>query len=190
MNSKTHCYNSDKRTLLIRALIFSALWLLLTKGAWSSWVIGIVVVPVSVWMSMRLFNDTSHNTARSNGKVVTGQFHYVRLLRLLPYFLLNSLKGGIQTARLAFARRVSMQPGTVLYPLRLPPGHAQLWFIHLISLLPGTLSAQLRGDSLLVHMLEVTEGNYMDVIDCEQKIAYLFDLEIDKQAVPVMKEQK
>ncbi|MCG7561519.1 Na+/H+ antiporter subunit E [Pseudoalteromonas sp. McH1-42] len=190
MNSKTHSYNSDKRTLLIRALIFSALWLLLTKGAWSSWVIGIVVVPVSVWMSMRLFNDTSRNTARSNGKVVTGQFHYVRLLRLLPYFLLNSLKGGIQTARLAFARRVSMQPGTVLYPLRLPPGHAQLWFIHLISLLPGTLSAQLRGDSLLVHMLEVTEGNYKDVIDCEQKIAYLFDLEIDKQAVPVMKEQK
>lgn len=185
MNKKAHSHNSDKRTLLIRAVIFSALWLLLTKGVWSSWVIGIIVVPVSVWMSMRLF----HNAAAVPVHSVTGQLHYGRLLRLLPYFLLNSLKGGIQTARLAFAHRIALRPGTVSYPLRLPSGHTQLWFIHLISLLPGTLSAQLNGDSLLVHMLEVNESNYRDVIECEQKIAYLFDLELDKQVVPILKEQ-
>ncbi|QTL34644.1 Na+/H+ antiporter subunit E [Pseudoalteromonas viridis] len=188
MNSKTHSHTSDKRTLLIRALIFSALWLLLTKGAWSSWVVGIVVVPVSVWMSMCLFNSTPI-TAGNNGKPVTGQLHYARLLRLLPYFLLNSLKGGIQTARMAFSPRIVMRPGTISYSVQLPAGHTQLWFIHLISLLPGTLSAQLEGKELLIHMLEVSEDNYRDVIDCEQKIAYLFDLEIDKQSVPALKEQ-
>ncbi|MCG7535097.1 Na+/H+ antiporter subunit E [Pseudoalteromonas sp. OOF1S-7] len=188
MNSKTHSHNSDKRTLLIRAVIFSALWLLLTKGAWSSWLIGIVVVPVSVWMSMRLFNS-SPSTAGRNVRSVTGQLHYDRLLRLLPYFLLNSLKGGIQTARLAFSRRIEMRPGTVAYSVRLPSGYTQLWFIHLISLLPGTLSARLEGGQLLIHMLEVNESNYRDVIDCEQKIAYLFDLDIDNKTTLVLKEQ-
>ena len=155
-------------------LIFTVVWVLLTKFAVSSWIIGIFVVPCAAWLSLWLFRGSTHITAMPLQKEFS--LDHFKLFRLIPFFIANSIKGGINTARLAIFLPDDLSPGFAQYHLRLPEGRPRLWFLHMISLLPGTLSVQLQKECLLVHMLSVNHDNFQDIQTCEVYIAELFDL--------------
>jgi multicomponent Na+:H+ antiporter subunit E len=156
-------------------LFFAALWWLLTKGDVSSWVIGIIVVPFSAWLSIILFKDIrlrKNLPAHSVGQVQ--RIYVLRLFYFLPFFLLKSILGGWQTAKLAIRPSMPVNPGFFRYNLRLQGSFARLFFMHLVSLLPGTVSAKLEDDQLLIHALDMTSKNNDEISQCEQQVAKLF----------------
>ena len=156
-------------------LFFAGLWWLLTEGEVSSWVIGIIVVPFAAWLSLTLFKDyglTDSDPAHAVNK--TQSIRVSRLFHFLPFFLLQSIVGGWQTAKLAIRPSMPINPGFFRYNIRLQGSSARLFFMHLVSLLPGTVSAKLEGDQLLIHALEVSPQNSSDIKICEQQVASLF----------------
>jgi multicomponent Na+:H+ antiporter subunit E len=156
-------------------LFFAALWWLLTEGDESSWVIGIVVVPFSAWLSLTLFKDVrlrKNSPAHSVGQLQ--RIYVLRLFLFLPFFLLKSIHGGWQAAKLAVRPSMPVNPGFFRYNLRLQGSFARLFFMHLVSLLPGTVSAKLEDDQLLIHALDMTSKNNNEISQCEQQVAKLF----------------
>jgi multicomponent Na+:H+ antiporter subunit E len=166
-------------------LIFVALWALLNKGDWSSWIVGIVVVPIAAWLSMTLFrtetvDDPIDTNGDVNGHTPLGASHIslLGLVLFIPFFLINSIRGGWQTAKMAIRPGLSAKPSIVQYWVRLPSGFPRLCFIHLISLLPGTLSVNREGDLLLMHVLDSDGFDMTEIAICEQKVANLFNISL------------
>jgi multicomponent Na+:H+ antiporter subunit E len=106
--------------------------------------IGVLSVPVAVWLSLRLL-PAHHGLS------------VWRLARHLPAFLLGSLSGGLDVARRALSPRLRLQPGWVEVPVALPDG-ARAFMGGELSLMPGTLAAGTRDGRLLVHLLDTGAG--------------------------------
>jgi len=156
-------------------IFFAGLWWLLTEGELSSLVIGIIVVPFSAWLSVTLFNDSRMDTVRSADSFnETQSINVWRLLQFLPFFLIQSIRGGWQTANLAMRPSLPINPGFFRYNIGLQGRPARMFFMHLVSLLPGTVSARLEDDQLLIHALEMSPQNTNDIHLCEQQVARLF----------------
>ena len=92
--------------------------------------------------------------------------------------MLQSLRGGFDTAWRALQPQQQVAPGFVDYRIQLPAGPAQLLFINVISLLPGTLSAELRGDVVIIHVLSTDTFSLADLQQCEQRVAALFGFDL------------
>jgi multicomponent Na+:H+ antiporter subunit E len=134
---------------ILPALLLTGLWWLLTDGMPASWVIGIPVVLAAVWATHRLHGVHADRIS------LTG------LLRFAPFFLWESLRGGVDVAARTLAPRIRVRPGFIDYTTRLQGTASRVFFLNCLSLLPGTLAADLNGDRLTVHMLdaEVNPGD-------------------------------
>jgi len=105
------------------------------------------------------------------------RFSLPGLLRFLPYFGLQSLRGGLDVARRAYSIERPLDPGMLRYPLALPPGPARIFFLNTISLLPGTLSGDLLGDELHIHLLDRRLDPHIP--ELEGYVAALFGLSVE-----------
>ncbi|MFT5598319.1 MAG: multicomponent Na+:H+ antiporter subunit E [Gammaproteobacteria bacterium] len=159
----------------LRLLVLAAAWVLLTKAAASSWVVGIIVVPIAALLSLSLFRRPDEMKTQSS-------INWFRLLCFTPYFLWLSLKGGWQTARLAFQPSMSLNPYFMHHNSVLPYGAARIFFLNFLSLLPGTFSARLEGAQLTIHVLQISPQSRQEICDCEQYVAWIFDIDL-KQPV-------
>jgi multicomponent Na+:H+ antiporter subunit E len=81
------------------------------------------------------------------------RWRFSSFVRFIPFFLWQSLRGGVDVARLAFHPQLPLAPLLLDYHLRLPEGPAQVFLADLVSLLPGTLSADLQQGCLTVHAI-------------------------------------
>ncbi|HKK50477.1 MAG TPA: Na+/H+ antiporter subunit E [Myxococcota bacterium] len=112
--------------------------------------------------------------------------------RFLPYFLWQSLQGGVDIALRAIlpaegpgGRRVfAIEPRLHQYGLRLPPGSARMFFIGVVSLLPGTLSADLEDDTLEVHVIGGSRDVEAQLESLERLVAPLFAVDLRPGADP------
>jgi multicomponent Na+:H+ antiporter subunit E len=129
------------RELLLPVLLLGGLWLLLTDLAPGGWMLAVPVVIAAAWAAARL-------RGAGGGMSVLG------LLRFVPFFLRESLRGGLDVARRILRPAMRVNPGFCHYRLRLQGQAARLLFLNTVSLLPGTLSAELDGDVLRVHALD------------------------------------
>ncbi|MBW6509077.1 MAG: Na+/H+ antiporter subunit E [Desulfuromonadales bacterium] len=136
------------------------LWWVLTGGRASSWIIGVPTIALALWV-MEAAPQTH-----------PWRISFAGLLRFIPYFLLQSLRGGIDVARRAYSPRLPLDPQIIDFPLNLPPGPAQVFFLNSVSLLPGTLSADLNGTTLKVHLLDHKIDPQLDQL--ETRVAALF----------------
>jgi multicomponent Na+:H+ antiporter subunit E len=84
----------------------------------------------------------------------TAPLHPLRLLRFAPWFLLQSVLGGVDVAARAFRGGTGLSPGLVEYTTRLQRPVVRVIFANTVSLMPGTLTARLIGDTLTVHALD------------------------------------
>lgn len=150
-------------TLGIAALL-GGLWWVLSDGVLAAWSIGLPVVAGTTWWCLRQRRSTAR-LPRPSG-----------LATFLVYFLTQSLRGGLDVARLAVSPAASLRPGFTTYAIRLPPGPARRLFVNTVSLLPGTLSADIDADRLLVHRIGTGPAENADLRDCETRIAALFGL--------------
>ena len=126
-------------------LLLFALWLILTAGDLSSWVIGLPFIALAILLQP-VSAGSSSKFSRSFSVSGLLQFSYV--------FIIESVRGGIDVSRRVLKPEVNTAPVFYDYDMRLQLPYAQQLFISSISLLPGTLCADLDNNRLRIHSLD------------------------------------
>lgn len=170
-----------------RLLLLALLWLVIAGRDPLSWMIGVPSVIAAAWLSGRLpsilaggaYQPARLAAAASGGPKVTaagraGRWSLLGLLRFLPFFVGQSVLGGMDVAARVMRPRVRVTPGLLTYTMRLRDPIAQIAFLNSISLLPGTLSADLNGREITVHALERTIDVAAHLRRLEDRVAALF----------------
>jgi multicomponent Na+:H+ antiporter subunit E len=148
--------------LSVRALLFAGLWLVIAGTEPGAWLIGVPAVAVAIWASLHL------QGAQGPGLSAAGAWRFVGV------FLWESLRGGVDVARRTLGPRLRIRPGFVRYRSRLPAGRPRVLFVSCVSLLPGTLTADLQGDTLLVHLLDTDSDAQGELRRLEDVVGGLF----------------
>jgi multicomponent Na+:H+ antiporter subunit E len=78
-----------------------------------------------------------------------------QIVPFLGFFLVGSLRGGIDVAWRALHPRLPIEPQFRRFALDLPQGQPRTFMVSILSLMPGTLSVELEDDgaTLVVHAL-------------------------------------
>ncbi len=151
---------------IVRLGLFTLLWLVLAGTQPVSWVIGVPFILLASLAAARL------------SRRVGSDPRPLGMLTFVPFFLWESVLGGIDVARRVLTPRLPIAPAILTYRTRLTDPAAQVAFMDSISLLPGTLSADCRDDLFQVHALD----GHADVVDgltrLERRVAVLFGQEL------------
>jgi multicomponent Na+:H+ antiporter subunit E len=164
----------DGQRLLVRGLLFVALWLVMAGSDPSSWIIGVPTVAFATWASLRLNPDTT--AAGRSGMRLLG------MLRFAPYFVIQSVRGGLDVAQRVFRPTLRIYPGFQSYRPRLKDPIARVVFLDSISLLPGTLSADMRDGLIRVHALDARGDLQPELARLEAAVAALFGEPLEPSA--------
>lgn len=164
--------------LLGRFAVFWGVWWLLTDGRADGLVLGAVFAAVAAVMPLVVVEPPGAGKPRALLPTV------LRALLLLPFFLWQSLYGGIDVAIRAFKPRLPLAPTVFDYRLRLPPGPAPVMLASLVSLMPGTL-AIVSGARLRVHALDAGH-DYQDELELlEAQVAWIFGVALQAPRTPM-----
>jgi multicomponent Na+:H+ antiporter subunit E len=96
------------------------------------------------------------------------------VLRFLPYFLVQSVRGGVDVAWRAFRGSAGVDPGFVEYHSGIRSMHTRVVFASVLSTMPGTFSARLEADRVVVHVLDCGIDHQPRLRDLEARIARLY----------------
>ncbi|MDO9635933.1 MAG: Na+/H+ antiporter subunit E [Thiobacillus sp.] len=155
------------RALLWRGALFALLWWALTDGRPGSWGVGGISVALATATSLYLLPPVETYVSR------------IGLARVLVFFFVQSLRGGVQVAAFALRPRLGLKPGFHELALRLPAGLGRVLLANTLSLLPGTLSVELDGDRLCLHVLDETAPTEAEVRVVEDRLAHMLGLRLD-----------
>jgi len=149
-------------SLAARTLAFTALWSLLSGNTWHEWPLIVLVIAAAVAASFALWPAGAWT------------WRVRPLLRFIPFFLRESVAGGVDVARRAFSPAMPLQPELKDFPLRLRSEAAQVFFAWTVSLLPGTASVRLDSQSLTIHVLDARQPAEAKLTLLEAHVAALF----------------
>jgi multicomponent Na+:H+ antiporter subunit E len=149
--------------VLSRSITFGFLWWVLGGNDPLWWWVGLPAVGLAVMVSLA-FSPAPCRLRWSPGG----------LALFVPFFFIQSLRGGLDVARRALHPRLPLNPSLVRYPLRLEETPAQVFMANVVSLLPGTLSADLEGSVLIVHALDTGLPVAEQLHALESRVAHLF----------------
>lgn len=130
-----------------RALAYGAAWWVLVEGRFDAWVAGAIAIILALGARHLLGRVAAPATVRIR---VPG------LLRFVPFFLWESVRGGTDVARRALHRRLPISPALIAYPLTLRTRPARVFFVDAVSLAPGMFVAEWSGDTVFVHVLDAS----------------------------------
>ena len=147
-------------SIVLRLATFLLIWWVLTDGMSSSWWFGVPAILLALITSIALVPPIN--------------LVWYECVRFIPFFLKNSLVGGVDVAWRAFSARLPIAPELIDYPLRLPPGLSQIFMANTVNLLPGTLSAALENNTLKVHVLDKQKDFLGELEAVEQQVARMF----------------
>lgn len=147
---------------LLALIPLAALWWVIAGGAPGSWIVGGPAVLAAAWAVGRLGTGAGVRLSMAG------------LLRFLPFFIWESLRGGVDVALRTLAPRPRVKPGFLRYQTRLRDPAARVFLANCVSLLPGTLAAELEADRLSVHTLCAEADNEAELRRLELAIAGLF----------------
>ena len=150
------------RRFIVRFLLLSGAWIVLTDGVVISWVVGMPTVIAATTTSMFLLG---HREPRL-------RLH--KLPSFAVFFAFESIRSGLDVAFRAFHPRLPIRPGC----LRAPPGATHRSGRGLVAatvnLLPGTLTIEDEAGHMLIHVLDTSRNNLKDVGELRQRVATLF----------------
>jgi multicomponent Na+:H+ antiporter subunit E len=149
-----------------RLVLFALLWLVLVGTDPVSWIVGVPAVLLASYAAARL------------STLVGADPRPLRLIAFVPFFVWESVLGGVDVARRVLAPRLRIDPALVSYRPRLKDPAAQVVFLDTISLLPGTLSADIRNGLVQVHALDGDPAMVAGLERLEARVARLFGEEV------------
>lgn len=148
--------------LILKCILFTAIWMLLCGGDLGSLVVGVPVIYVAM-----LLGGTGLQGAGLS-------ISLVRLIGFVPFFLKASLRGGVDAAARAFGVTPRLSCGMIPFETSLSSGPAQVFFASVVGLLPGTLTTELRAGALLVHTLDDTKAVEEELQQLQERVAHIF----------------
>jgi multicomponent Na+:H+ antiporter subunit E len=122
-----------------------AVWLILTAGDLASFIIAVPFIALAI-----ILQPVAANRCDRSGLLV----NISGLLQFAWFFILESLRGGVDVSRRVLAAETRVDPVFYDYSMQLQIPHAQKLFISSISLLPGTLCADMSNNQLRIHALD------------------------------------
>jgi multicomponent Na+:H+ antiporter subunit E len=143
------------------------LWWILAEGVSSSLWIGVPAILLAVTISSTFVSFQS--------------FVWPEAIKFLFFFVVHSLRGGVDVARRVFQRDMSISPVLFEYTLQLPLGFPRVLMANSVGLLPGTLSVELEQNKLTVHVLDGRVDFLAELKAVEQHVARMFGQPIDHQ---------
>jgi multicomponent Na+:H+ antiporter subunit E len=147
-----------------------AAWLLLTRGDAASFVIALPAIAAALYAAQRL--------CPARGATIS----LAGLLRFIPFFLAESLRGGWNVALATLSPRMRIEPAVMDYSIELEDERSLLLFANCVSLLPGTLAADLDGRRMKVHVLRDAAAAHKEMRRLEAYIANVFPAAADSMA--------
>lgn len=135
-------------------VFFASLWAILTGNR--GWSVGLPAVLLATWVSCLA--------------TAAPRWSLTALAAFVPYFIVNSLRGGIDVARRAVDPALSIAPAIVRLELGLQTAGARVLMANVVTLLPGTLSADLDDATLSVHVLNAADDHLAMLRDLERRI--------------------
>lgn len=152
--------SAPRRRALLRGAAFFALWLVLIQSVKvADLAFGAGAAITATWVSLRLLPPAA------------GCLRFGSLLMLLPHFLWQSVRAGIDVACRALAPRLNLHPGFVSCPLGLGPGFARNTFATITSLMPGTVPCDEVDGVLVYHCLDTRQPVVEQLWDEERRLA-------------------
>lgn len=152
--------------MLARALALGAIWWVLTGGDPTSWMVGGPTLLLALWASLKLAPPG------------TTRFSPLGAVAFFGFFVVQSVRGGVQVALLALRPRLVLRPARLDLQLRLAPGPGQLILASALSLMPGTLAVGIEGNRLQLHVLDQRLPIEREVRAAEQRIARMVRQEL------------
>lgn len=141
-------------------LLLITTWLILTAADLGSWVIGLPFIALAI-----LLQPSSETRFFKNSPFL----NMIGLVQFGYFFLLESLRGGLDVSRRVLAANPRVDPVFFDYSMRLQIPNAQLLFISSVSLLPGTLCADLNNNQITIHTLD----QHMDTTQGIKRLEFL-----------------
>jgi len=152
------------QSVLFRAFCLAVVWWVLTGGTLSSWLVGAPAVLLATLLSVAL------QSASPN------RYRLMAVCSFIAYFLLHSLRGGLDVAWRSCDPRLPITPRMLTYRLRLPENDSsQVLFAGTLNLLPGTLTAEIQSDELIIHLLTDEPSTSVRLARLEELVGRLFD---------------
>lgn len=130
---------------LLWIVFLLAAWFILTAGNLSSLMIGLPFIALAIFL-----RPVAEGKANKHNMI----FSMVGLFRYAYFFMVESLRGGVDVSRRVLAAETRVSPGFYDYPMQLQVPQAQQLFLSSISLLPGTLCADREENMLRIHTLD------------------------------------
>jgi multicomponent Na+:H+ antiporter subunit E len=137
-------------------------WWILTEGRSAFTWVGLIGVAAAVLLSMRLM------------PAALGRWRFGALARFVPFFLWQSLLGGLDVAQRALRPRLNLRPVVVYHHFGLRQEPARVFFLWVVSLLPGTAGIDLADDRAAVHFLDSSAAEPEKLVKLEKRVADLF----------------
>jgi multicomponent Na+:H+ antiporter subunit E len=154
-------------SIVRRFALLLVTWLVITGARPEALLVGVLTVAAAVAISLRLLPPGPQSV------------RITRVLAMVPGFLVDSLRGGVDVARRAFHPRMPLRPGWIDYPLRLPPGAGRVSLGNFLSLMPGSLAAGEYQNSLHVHCLDSTGSLVPKIAQQETLIARALGIDLE-----------
>jgi multicomponent Na+:H+ antiporter subunit E len=134
------------RTAGSRGIALFVLWVVLMQSAKPvDLLLGALAACVATYVSLRLLPPA------------TGRVRFLQLVALLPRFLWQSLRAGIDVAARAFSPSLPLRTGFVEYRTGFPRGQARNNFATITSLMPGTVPSGDGPNTIEFHCLDVEQ---------------------------------
>jgi len=134
-------------------------WVLAGAAEPASWVIGLPAV-CGAWLLRRRLNPFPARAVSLRGA-----------LRFAGQFLKLSILSGIGVVRMALHPRLPLRPGIVEYSMGVVSPVDRMVLAGTANLLPGTLTVDLRGDRLILHVLDLEAPVVQEVRAIEALVA-------------------
>lgn len=162
--------NSHPWRLPVWLGLFAVLWWIVTQGDNGSWLVGIPTVIAAALAAAWL------------GNAPPPAIRLTALLAFLRFFIVESVRGGMDVARRALQRDLPLAPGLVDCRLRLPAGRGRSLLTAMLNLLPGTLVIEVRANTLRLHVVDTAGDAQCEVARAESHIAALLGVSLAEEA--------
>ncbi|GAB6191404.1 Na+/H+ antiporter subunit E [Desulfocastanea catecholica] len=150
------------RAVLFRLVLYTVLWWGLSEGRLPNILPALGVIALTTGVSFYCIPPGRWN------------IRVTELPGFLLFFLVQTFLAGMDVARRAFHPRLPLAPKVITYTLQLPRQSAKIFFVWTVSLLPGTASISLKGNQVLIHVLDKHQAQQEKLQSIEERIAYLF----------------
>lgn len=151
---------------MARTLAFAALWWAVTESAGPGWPAGAAAVLAAVVASFLMIPP------------LEVRWRLGGILRFIPFFLQQSIRGGVDVAWRALHPRLPILPAIIEHRMTIPEGLPRVVLVNTLSLLPGTVAARTDGDRLTVHLLDSRLSSRERTEALEERVADVFGIEL------------